>query len=246
MMIVHKEPCLCKLSGYLKGVLIHFTPYRRALMKKTTQNVKKISFRRGIVLAAACGALGIASMSRAATLSNPVFTVYSNSITDYAGGSAFNANLAAGNNGTTFVAQQTVGSVTTPNGPQGVVFDSSGNLYYSDNGNNSIYEVPEAEVAAGTGTPQLFASGVTGAIQMAFYGGNLYVAGSVSDNVYQITPAGVVNTYATITGASTQIYGLAIDTSGNVFVSDRSLTSTAGTIYKITPATANTGSYCQK
>jgi sugar lactone lactonase YvrE len=135
--------------------------------------------------------------------------------------------------------------------PTGLAFDRDGNLYVADTDNNVIRKVTPAGVVttfAGTGV----AGTVNGAASVAkFYrprdlafdsAGNMYVADYGSHLIRKITPAGDVSTFAggvqghvDGTGSAAAFNhpcGVAVDSNGNVFVSDRD----NARIRKITPA----------
>ena len=140
-------------------------------------------------------------------------------------------------------------------GPEGLAFDSAGNLFVSIGGN--IYEFTPAGVrstfASGTfgalafdaagnlfvadggsiykfapgGTRSTFASGTSGALAFDA-AGNLFVA---ADAIYKFTPDGVRSTFAS--GLSYP-YALAFDSAGNLFVTDWGNPGVAGYVYKYT------------
>ncbi|MGE0878254.1 MAG: prepilin-type N-terminal cleavage/methylation domain-containing protein [Acidimicrobiia bacterium] len=123
--------------------------------------------------------------------------------------------------------------------PTRAVFDSQGNLFVADSANNMIRKVTPAgvvttfagAVTAGTtnatGTAARFNFPIGIAVDAT---DNLYVADSGNNRVRKITPAGVVTTlagssigYVNGTGTAARFsgpMGLAVDTSGNVFVAD--------------------------
>jgi len=150
-------------------------------------------------------------------------------------------NLFAGNNGTiqkisssavftTFAgvnatgATDGIGSAARFNYPTGITSDAAGNLYVTDNGNNTIRSIsPGGNVmtlagAAGTSTSSLTCYGdnstancgdgagssasFNGPYGVAFdtFSGNLYVADSYSSTIRMVTPNGVVSTYAGLSG----------------------------------------------
>lgn len=138
----------------------------------------------------------------------------------------------------------------------GVAVDSSGNVYVADNGNNVIRKVSPAGVvttlagqtlagyANGTGSAAQFNSPHGVAVDSL---GNVYVADTGNNVIRQITPAGVVTTFAGSltagkadgTGFAAQFcgpQGLAIDSSNNIYVADSCYSS----IRKVTPAAAVT------
>jgi sugar lactone lactonase YvrE len=126
--------------------------------------------------------------------------------------------------------------------PQGVATDSSGNLYVADTYNSTIRKITpggvvttlaglavQAGSADGTASGARF-SGPSGVATDA--SGNVYVADRLNHTIRKITPAGVVTTLAGLAGSSGSVdgtgsaarfhgpYGVATDSSGNVYVAD--------------------------
>jgi sugar lactone lactonase YvrE len=140
------------------------------------------------------------------------------------------------------------------NEPSGVAVDGSGNVYVTDQLNDTIRKItPAGVVTTLAGTPgQIGSADGTGPAASFFFpfdiavdgSGNLYVTDSGNDTIRKITPAGVVTTLAgtagkpgdtngTGTGASfTDPVGIAVDSSGNVYVSEQQ----SDDIRMITPA----------
>ena len=120
--------------------------------------------------------------------------------------------------------------------PYGVAVDGLGNIYVADRLNHKIRKITPSGVvttfagstlgyADGTGTSAQFNSPY--AIE-SDTSGNLYVADSNNSKIRKITPSGVVTTFAT--GIIFPL-GVAVDVSGNVYVS-----SNGSQIMKINPS----------
>ena len=138
--------------------------------------------------------------------------------------------------------------------PFGVTVDGSGTVYVADFGNHTIRKVTPAGVVTtvvgsagapgsvdGTGSDARFRLPAAVALDGS---GNLYVADTYNYTIRKVTPAGVVTTLAGSAGARGSVdgtgsaarfdlpAGLALDGSGNLYVSDRN----NHTIRKVTPA----------
>jgi sugar lactone lactonase YvrE len=137
--------------------------------------------------------------------------------------------------------------------PFGVAVDGSGNTYVADATNNTIRKITSSGVVTtlaglagspgsvdGTGSAARFDQPIGVAVDG---NGNVYVSEQRNATIRKITPAGVVSTLAGLagsngstdgTGSAARFYlpaGLAIDSSGNIFVAD----ATADEIRKVTP-----------
>ena len=137
---------------------------------------------------------------------------------------------------------------------RGVAMDSSGNIYTADQPHHTIRKItPEgtATIFAGLNDTPGSANGTGSVARFNFPtglavdgAGNVYVADSGNNTIRKITPAAKVTTFAGSagllgsadgTGTAARFYGpfgVAVDQSGNVFVTDTG----NNTIRKITPA----------
>lgn len=134
----------------------------------------------------------------------------------------------------------------------GLAIDATGNIYIADIGNNEIEKLgtngalsvlagnPSFGAVNGTGAAASFHAPVALAIDAS---GNIFVADQLNNLIREVTPAGVVTTFAgsgtraetdgTGTAASFNYpSGIAIDASGNIYVADAG----GNTIRKISPA----------
>ncbi|HVU18429.1 MAG TPA: hypothetical protein VHD32_16110 [Candidatus Didemnitutus sp.] len=152
--------------------------------------------------------------------------------------------------GTTLAAGHVdaTGTAAKLNLPAGLAFDTSGNLYISEQGNNTIRKVASGGAvttlagggatgydsgrADGTGTNALFSAPSGLAVDSS---GNIFLADYRNSLIRKITSAGVVTTIAGAGGVGGSLNGtgyivaptlfwrptnLAMDNSGNIFVAD--------------------------
>lgn len=114
-------------------------------------------------------------------------------------------------------------SVTFYN-PYGMAIDSSGNLYVSDLGNDSIRKITPNNIVT------TFASGFNQPSGVVIdSSGNTFVSNYNLNQIYKITASGTSTIFATTNVSGPR--GLAIDSSGNLFVAS----SSNHIILKITP-----------
>ena len=110
--------------------------------------------------------------------------------------------------------------------PQGLAFNSAGNLFVSEQGGN-IYEFTTG------GARSIFASGLNNPVGLAFNSaGNLFVANYADGNIIEFTPSGAQSTFAS--GLSLP-YGLAFNSAGDLFDTDDGFSGIPSYIYEFTP-----------
>ena len=183
-----------------------------------------------MVVAVACGVIAVSSSTAQAAFGD---------VTTFAGSGV------AGNVDAT-------GTAATFNKPQGLAFDTAGNMYVAESGNYTIRKITPAGAVTtlagsgspgnsnGTGSAASFNIPTGTAVDAA---GNVFVSDFQNNLIRKISPAGVVTTFAgsgsfgSANGSGTSAsfagpQGVAIDAAGNVFVADRF----NNRIRKITPA----------
>ncbi|GAL84278.1 endoglucanase-like protein [Sporocytophaga myxococcoides] len=147
-----------------------------------------------------------------------------------------------------------MGIAASFNFPTGIVLDAAGNIYITDSGNHKIRKItPGGVVSTFAGSGDWRPLGDDGLGTSASFdnpkgitidaSGNLYVADMMNRKIRKITPAGMVTTLAGNTklmgstdgqGATVSFsepQGIAVDASGNVFMTDASIHK----VRKITP-----------
>jgi len=149
----------------------------------------------------------------------------------------------AGNGTAGFSGDGSTATKAQFNFPTGMALDSSGNIYIADSLNNRIRKIASGTVSTIGGNGVLSYSGDGGPASSAQLNtpqavavdssGNLYIADTLNNAVRKVTPSGAISTIA---GNGTQGYGgdggaataaqlnrpqgIAVDSSGNVYVAD--------------------------
>ena len=101
--------------------------------------------------------------------------------------------------------------------PQGLAFDSLGNLYVADPVHDAILKISP------DGRQTTFASGIGHPHRLAFDAfGNLFVTDPAANSISEISPSGVVSTFAVNTSTTDLVNDLAFDSEGNLFVTSDS------------------------
>ena len=119
-------------------------------------------------------------------------------------------------------------ALTGLNDPLAMIFDTSGNLYVTNQGNGTV-----SKFAPGATTPSATLTGLNNPFALAFdASGNLYVANQAGTTVSKFAPGATTPT-ATLTGLNGPC-NLAIDTSGNLYVANF-WSGTSGTVSKFAP-----------
>jgi DNA-binding beta-propeller fold protein YncE len=132
---------------------------------------------------------------------------------------------------------------STPGDSLDMAFDSAGNLFVADFGDQTIFKFTPAGVRSIFVGPPTFTA-VQRPEGLAFdKSGNLFVSTGGTDGndaILKLTPAGVVSTFAT--GLSQIPRGMAFSANGNLFVAEIGNTAPAapGDILEFTPAGART------
>jgi len=167
-----------------------------------------------------------------------------------AGGNSLNAVAANGSiTNLAFFPNRTVGTATFQAVPTCVTLGPDGQLYVGQltgfpflQGQANVYRVP-----ANGGTPEVFASGFTKIIDLAFGSdGSLYVlqissAGGPppqggTGSLIRVSPDGTTRTTIVAAGGGLVAPGgIAIDRDGSIYVTNFSVSPNAGTVVKIVP-----------
>ena len=145
-------------------------------------------------------------------------------------------NLYISETGSNWVKKITAGgtpstlSISGLNNPRGMAVDPSGNLWIANNGANTLTKY---SLSAGTSSlvhgfrhPYSIASDAAG---------NLYVTNGTDNSVSMLAAGSTTPTTLIPTGTIVTVRGVAVDTSGNLFVADMDVSSHA--VYQYTAAT---------
>jgi len=157
---------------------------------------------------------------------------------------AQNITTVAGNGTLGYNGEGMAATKTALNFPKGMAFDSFGNMYFADNGNNRIRRITTSgtvSTVAGTGVAGFSGDGglATSAMlnqpgAVAFdTSGNMFIADSQNRRVRKVNSSGIITTIAGTgvegdtgdngPGTSAQLHravDLAVDGSGNVYFAD--------------------------
>jgi hypothetical protein len=159
----------------------------------------------------------------------------------YVGDGGCIRKVTPGGSVTTLAVTNGTGNVVQFNGCSGLAVDSTGTIYVADSGNHWIPKVTPSGLVTtlaggggfgtndGTGNAARFNRPRGLALDS---GGTIYVADSDNHTIRTVTSAGVVRTVAGVAGTSGSVdgagsaarfkqpYGLAVDSSGNIYVAD--------------------------
>ena len=185
---------------------------------------------------------------------NVYFADYNNNAIRKVDISSGTISTVAGNGNNSFSGDDGLAVNASLSGPLGVIFDSKGNMYIADSGNNRIRKVDtngKITTFAGTGDSDFY-DNVSGNKAKFSYPStlavdskdNIYVTDSANHAVRKITPDGfvtsVVGNYGrgyrksdstAFSAALAQPYGISIDANDNIYLSD----SWNYVVRKITP-----------
>jgi len=211
--------------------------------------IRKISSTGVVTTLAGSGAYGSSNgTGTAASFASPYGVAIDASGNVYVGDGGNNLirKITPGGVVTTFAGSGGFGSANgmgtsaTFYNPQGVVADASGNIYVADMGNRMIRKITAAGIVTTLAGSGAYGS-VNGSGATASFGelsgitvdtsGNVYIADGGQNRIRKITSTGVVTTLAGSgaagstngTGAAASFnapYGITVDASGNVYVSD--------------------------
>lgn len=169
-------------------------------------------------------------------------------------GKGGNISTFAGNSGYGFAGDGGPAIGAQLSAPRGIAVDSSGNLYLADRWNNRIRKIAGGTLTtiAGNGQGSFGGdSGLAAQAQMSApdgiavdQSGNVYIADLLNNRVRMVSPAGIISTFAGNgnpgfagdggAAASAQLNqpaGLAVDSSGNLYIAD----SYNAVVRKVTP-----------
>src|ERR1700733_1645570 len=122
-------------------------------------------------------------------------------------------------------------------GPKDIIVDNSGNIYEANPINNDVVKITPAGVFSTiTGSPTAMNTPDGMAIDAA---GNIYVGDQGSDIIYKIAPGA---TTATVYAKGfTDLYGVTVSSSGQVYASEYSSSSVANNVYTVTSGSTTGG-----
>jgi sugar lactone lactonase YvrE len=178
-------------------------------------------FRSPAVFSRILATAGLLLCGMALARADEVYIAYdgaNNTIQQYASGQISGDSY----NGTTFTQ-------TSLAADSGLAFDSSGDLFVANSGNNNITEYNPAGQLIRT----ISTSAINNPAALAFdQFGDLYVANSGNGNILKFTPSGISTSTSTVFSSGVgSPNGLAFDSQGNLYVSNIG----GSIIYKIAP-----------
>jgi sugar lactone lactonase YvrE len=104
------------------------------------------------------------------------------------------------------------------NNPNGIVFDSAGNLWVANYGANQVLEINPANGAV----LNTIATGLSGPTRLTFAFGELYVANTNGDDVTVYNPKTLQLVQTISSSAISSPLGIAVDAYGDLYVGDNS------------------------
>lgn len=163
--------------------------------------------------------------------------------------SSYTFTTLAGKSGAIINSIDATGSAAQFSAPRGIAVDGNGTVYVADSSNHTVRKVTAAGVVTTiAGTPGVSGTPSDANLREPFgvavdSGGNVYISDTNNNMIRKLSPSGVLSTLAGGKGPGSEDgvgqaakfyepHGVAVDTSGNVYVADYFMS----TIRKITPA----------
>jgi len=122
-------------------------------------------------------------------------------------------------------------------GPKDIIVDNSGNIYQANpNGSNVVKITPAGVSSTITGSPTAMTTPDGMAMDAS---GNIYVADQATNIIYKIAPG--ATTASVYAKGFTDLYGVTVNSAGQVFASEYSSASVANCVYKVTSGSTTGG-----